>query len=255
MFFFLSKTVSYLTQPLVIVIFCFVLSILVKKVKWKKWSFGLGLGLLLFFTNDFIANEMMGWWELPATPFSKISKTYEYGILLTGVTKAEVEPSDRVHFARGADRATHTVQLYKMGFIKKVLVSGGSGRLIDIGEREADQLASALILMGVNKEDIITENTSRNTHESAIEVKKILEGKVNPDQCLLISSGYHMPRTIACFSKVGWNADAFSAEVLSHKRNFTFDALFIPKIEAMGLWQTVIREWTGMVAYRLAGYI
>ena len=51
------------------------------------------------------------------------------------------------------------MQLYKMGRIKKILVSGGSGRLVETGEREADELAALLRLMGVPRKDILVENS------------------------------------------------------------------------------------------------
>jgi uncharacterized SAM-binding protein YcdF (DUF218 family) len=255
MFFFLSKTLNYLTMPLVIIVLCFLLSAFLKKTNWKKWLFRIGLALLLFCTNEFIANEIINWWELPATPFNKIEKTYDWGILLTGVAKSKVEPRDRVHFSRGADRVTHTVQLYKLGLIKKILVSGGNGRLQDIELQEADELANAIILMGVPAEDIVTEIKSRNTHESAVEVKKILNDTIKAEQCLLITSAFHMRRSKACFAKVGLTLETFSADIQSQKRQFTFDVLFLPKLDALIVWHIIMKEWTGMTAYWLAGYV
>jgi len=255
MFFFLSKTLNYVTMPLVIILLCLVLSAVIKKVSLKKWLFRIGLGLLIFFSNEFIANEIIQAWELPAVAFDDIKKTYDWGIILTGVTKLEAEPRDRVHFSRGADRAIHSVQLYKLGIVKKILVSGGSGRLDGSGPREADELATALAMMGVKSEDIFLENESRNTHESAELVKKILEKNSTPGQCLLITSGYHMRRSVACFAKAQWKTDYFSVEILSHKRKYSFDTLFIPKPDALGLWHTLVKEWVGMLAYRIAGYI
>jgi uncharacterized SAM-binding protein YcdF (DUF218 family) len=255
MFFFLSKTLNYLTMPLVIIVLCFVFSSIIKKSNWKKWSFRIGLGLLLFCSNEFIANEVISAWELPATPFDKINKRYEWGILLTGVAKSKMEPRDRVHFSRGADRVIHTIQLYKMGIIRKVLISGGNGRLVEVAEQEADELARAMVMLGVPQHDIVTEIKSRNTHESAYEVVKIMNDTISPAQCLLITSGYHMRRSKRCFSKVGLELDTFSADILGHKRIFSFDVLFIPKIDAVVLWHTLVKEWTGMTAYWVAGYI
>jgi uncharacterized SAM-binding protein YcdF (DUF218 family) len=255
MFFVLSKTLNYLTQPLLIVCLLLVASSFTKKSFRKRWLFGTGLGLLLFFSNDFIANEIITLWEIPPTPFASINKQYDYGILLTGVTKFPMEPNDRVYFNRGADRVTHSVQLYKLGFIRKILVSGGSGRLIDINEREADEVAKALILMGVPKGDIEIENQSKNTHESALAVKKILYGKAHPENCLLITSGYHMRRSAACFDKVGFKMDAFSTDFLSHKRAFTLDVLIVPKLEGFGIWSALIKEWVGFTAYWVSGYV
>jgi uncharacterized SAM-binding protein YcdF (DUF218 family) len=256
MFFFLSKTLSYITMPLVIICLLLLLSIFLKKSnKWKNQCFKIGVALLFFFTNDFITNEVVRWWEIPATPFASIQKKYEYGILLTGVAKSEIEPDDRVYLGRGADRITHTLQLYKLGIIKKIVVSGGNGKLKEVKRQEADVLADVLLMMGVPQADILIENKSRNTHESAMEVNKLFRDTIKPEDCILITSAFHIRRARACFAKQGWDMDVFSTDFISHPRKFMPDALFIPKEEALGNWHILVKEWMGMVAYKVAGYI
>lgn len=255
MFFILSKTLNYLMMPLVVIAIFLIASALVRNVFWKKRLFIGGLALLLFFSNEFIANELMSMWEIPATPYQEINHPYEWGVLLSGVAKAGMKPDDRVYFSRGADRVTHTLQLYKLGFIKKILISGGSGRLLDIGEREANDLADALIMMGVSPADLQVENQSRNTHESAVAVKKMLSRQTQPKACLLITSGYHMRRSLGCFKKVNWPMDSFSADFLSQPRVYTFDVLFIPKVDALIMWNHLVKETIGYLAYVVAGYI
>lgn len=255
MFFILSKTLSYLVRPLVLIVMVIAIGWVTKNPTWKRRLYVLSILLLLFFSNEFIANEAVNAWEIKATPFSEIQRDYAYGILLSGAAKKEVGPEDRVYIGSGADRINHTMQLYKMGRIRKILVSGGSGRLVDIGEREADDLAALLQLMGIPPEDILIENTSRNTHESAMKVKEMLEGKTKPEDCLLITSAFHMRRSMACFAKAGWPAQAFSTDFLGHHRKYSFDILFVPKLEAILWWQILSKEGFGFVAYWLAGYI
>ena len=255
MFFLLSKTLGYLTQPIVIICLLLVASALLKKPLWKKWLFRIGLGLLVLFSNDFIANEVMSLWEIKPIAFKAMQKKYAYGILLTGITKSQMIPNDRIYFNRGADRVTHSVQLYKLGIIKKILVSGGIGRIIDNGERESDDVAKALILMGVPQEDIEIENQSKNTHESAVAVKQILKAKASLENCLLITSGYHMRRSAACFRKVGLDIDVFSTDFFTHSRTFTLDTLLVPKLEAFQTWTALIKEWVGFTAYWISGYV
>ncbi len=241
-------------MPLAIISICLVLSVVLKNPKWKKRLFALGLSMLLLFSNEFIANEIMRAWEVPVTPYQDIKKKYTYGILLSGAARTEVGPTDRVYILSAADRINHTVQLYKLGYISKVLISGGNGRLVT-AEREADALFSLLQLMGIPAEDMLVENEARNTHESAIYVPRLLNGKATPEDCLLITSAFHMRRSRACFNKVGWHLDTFSADVHSHFRKFSPDVLFIPKIEALANWQILFKEWVGLTAYWLAGYV
>lgn len=256
MFFVLSKILNYLTMPLVIVCLCFLLNIIIRKVKWKRIFFWSGLGLLFFFSNDFIANEVMMAWEPDATPYIDMKKRYEYGIMLTGVTSSELKPRDRVYFHKGADRVTHTVQLYKLGIIKKIIVSGGSGRLLDTTVREANDVMDAMTMMGVPGEDILVESTSRNTFESAVEVKKILDLRlIKPSECLLITSAFHMRRSIACYRKAEMDMNTFTTDFYTHRRTFTPDTWLVPRIEAMLIWQRLIKEWVGLVAYKIVGYV
>jgi uncharacterized SAM-binding protein YcdF (DUF218 family) len=255
MFFFLSKTLNYLTMPLVIICLLLLAGLMIKSAQWKRRLYKTGLVLLLFFSNDFLSNEVVRIWELPATPYAAIPRTYAVGILLTGVTKGNMTPDDRIYFQRGADRVTHSLQLYKLGIIKKIVVSGGSGMLTERTRKEADEISDALLLMGVPAQDILIENQSRNTHESAQAVKHLLEGTYTPDDCLLITSAFHMRRSRACFKKVDWPTATFSVDFLHHERKFTPDVLFVPKIEALHIWSTLIREWVGMIAYKVSGYI
>jgi uncharacterized SAM-binding protein YcdF (DUF218 family) len=253
MFFVLSKTLGFLAMPLVVVSLLFLLSALLRNTQWKKRLFRTGLVALFFFSNDFVANEVMRWWEIPPTPFEEITSRYAYGIVLTGVTKNDMQPEDRVYFIRGADRVVHTVDLYKRGIINHILISGGMGRLLTEGRREADDLYAAMLLMGVEAEAITVENESQNTHESAVRVKEILGDDGNKH--LLITSAFHMRRSAACFKKAGLEADVFSTDFYTHPRYFTPDVLFVPSVDALVVWHKLVKEWVGMVAYWVAGYV
>lgn len=255
MFFVLSKTLSYLAMPLTFICLCLLASVLIRQTKWKKRFFFTGLILLFLFTNEFIANELMRAWEIKPVPFASMRK-HKLGIVLTGATLPRLEPDDRVYFQRGADRVVHTVQLYKLGLIEKILISGGSGRLIDIGEREADDFRDAMMLMGVPDSVITIENETRNTHESAVEVKKLLDRLGIPtSDGLLITSAFHMRRSLACYRKVDLELEPFSTDFFSHPREYHLDALIVPKLDALVIWHKLTREWVGFIAYKLAGYV
>jgi uncharacterized SAM-binding protein YcdF (DUF218 family) len=255
MFCFLSKTINFLAMPLVLVCLLWIASRFIRNTKWKKRLAVTGLSLLLLISNDFITNEVALLWEPAATPYNQMTKKYKLGILLTGVTRGNMQPDDRVYFQRGADRVTHTLQLYKLGIIEKILVSGGSGSLTERNRQEADEIADALKLMGVPENDLLIENQTRNTHESAVAVKAMLENSYKLSDCLLITSAYHMPRSIACYKKAGWPCDTFTCDFLSRERRFTPDVLFVPRAECVTTWTTLTREWVGMIAYRVSGYI
>jgi uncharacterized SAM-binding protein YcdF (DUF218 family) len=255
MFFFLSKTLNYLTQPLVVLVLLWVISVFIKRPKWKKVIRIMIIAFLFLFTNGFLTNEVVRLYETPVTPLNQINKQYEWGIVLTGVTSVNKPIRDRVYISSSPDRVNHSFLLYKKGIIKKILISGGSGMLLDSAYSEASELYSVYRMMGVDSSDLLIEGKSRNTHESAVAVQKLLNRKTTSENCLLITSGYHMPRSAACFKKVGWPSDTFATDTKFHTREFTPDALIIPKPDALLIWNSLIKEWVGLLAYKLSGYI
>jgi len=208
------------------------------------------------FGNLFISNEIMSAWEGKPVQFSHYDKTYDVAIILGGVTRTNMEPNDRVYFDRGADRILHPLYLFKKGYIKSFIVSGGTGRLTDQEHKEAPKMAEALELFGVPKDKIIIEDQSRNTHENAVYSAGILAQRFSPNpQILLVTSAFHMKRAYACFKEENINCDLLSADFLAHPRQYTPDVLFIPSYEAFFIWNKLMKEWFGIIAYKIAGYI
>lgn len=255
MFFVLSKTLNFLFLPLTMVFISLLLSVVIKRQPWRKRFFWTGFALLLLFSNDFISNELMKVWEIDAKPF-KDMRPYKVGIVLTGATQAFIQPDDRVYFQRGADRVTHTIQLYKLGLIKKILVSGGSGRLLKVDEPEAEKFKKVMVLSGIPASDILIENKTRNTHESAVAVKRMLDSlQLKPVDCLLITSAFHMRRSLACYNKAGLNVESFSTDFYGLPEKYFLASILLPSIQGFIIWEKLFKEWAGLFAYKLAGYI
>jgi uncharacterized SAM-binding protein YcdF (DUF218 family) len=156
---------------------------------------------------------------------------------------------------KGSDRILHTVQLYRQGKVRKILISGGSGKLLGEAIPEAFELAEIFKLCGVPSSDLILENRSMNTRENAIFTKKLLgELKFN-GRSLLITSAFHMKRAILCFKKAGLKTDAFSTDFYSDKTVYTPAALIFPSEKALSKWSILIHEFVGIIIYKISGYI
>lgn len=216
----------------------------------------ISLALLLLFSNQFIANYIMYLWEPPFKGIAELPE-YELGIVLTGVTNLNKTAYDRTFFNKGADRATHAVQLYKLGKIKKILITGGQGLNPANNNREADLLANFMILAGVSKEDLLIENEAVNTRENAVFTKQKLasEGIDLQSTPILITSAFHMKRSKACFDKVGLSTVTFPVDYYASDPQLTFKTLVQPSPDALRNWHILVKEWIGLVAYKLAGYI
>lgn len=258
MFFILSKTISYLVLPVTMLVILLLLFLFSKNVKLKKWSLALFVVLFFIFTNPFLANTLMRWWEWPATPISALQEEYEAAIVLSGVTASSMEPTDRVHLHKGADRIMHTVQLYKLGKVKKIILSGGSGLLIGEQESsEANEMRKVMLISGVPDEDILLEENSRNTFENATFTAALLaERDIEEDRILLVTSAFHMHRALGCFQQAGLRPEPYSTDFYTeYPAKYTPETLLIPNEGALSTWTRLMREWTGYLVYSLLGYL
>ncbi|MEQ6122292.1 YdcF family protein [Reichenbachiella sp. MALMAid0571] len=242
-----------LIMPVSLISMAFVLSFFYKK---KRKQLQLTAIILLFvFSNPFLAHTLMKWWEVPSISINSIIKPYPIGVVLCGVTNTRLKPRDRVHFQKGADRIIHAVQLYKEGKIKKILISGGSGSLLYPEESESNDLNHFALMAGVKKRDIILENESRNTHENALNSGKIIKEENIKGNVLLITSAFHMKRAQACFKKENVKFDVFSTDLHSGEMEYSPIDLIVPNVGAIKTWTILLKEWIGMAAYKVSGYI
>jgi uncharacterized SAM-binding protein YcdF (DUF218 family) len=255
MFFLFSKLFTFILMPYTQMVVWLLLGIFLRNKTWKNRFLLAGLIYIVFFSNRFILNEFLILWEVPPTAIKSLQPGYETGIILGGATNNEMEPRDRIYIFKSAERMTHTVQLYKMGIIKKILVSGGSSNIIDTTYKEADNMRVFLLWCGVPDQDIILENKARNTFENAKFCSEIIKKNYPGSRSLVITSAFHLRRSMGCFRHTGINADGFSTDFYGKKRKFTPDVLFLPDPSAFSEWQMIIREWLGILFYKLAGYI
>jgi len=251
MFYALSKTLFYLAMPLTWVLICFLVSFLSKSARRKKRFMGAGFGLLLFFTNPFFVNEALLWWEVAPTEISKMPN-YEVGILLTGISNAQKKPADRLYLNKGGDRLTHTLMLYKMGKIKKILISGGHFYKDDI--QEAQEIKKILILANVPEKDIYLEDKSLNTRENAQFSAEILKKEFPNQSYLLITSAFHLRRAKGCFEKQGIEVTVFSVDFYSQNRSWVPSHWLVPNEKSLYYWYVLVHEWVGYVTYKILGY-
>jgi uncharacterized SAM-binding protein YcdF (DUF218 family) len=254
MFFILSKVLYFLIVPLNWVIGLLLYAVFGKNVKWKKRSRNYAVILLLFLSNHFLFNLVIHSWESDVTPVASL-ETYDIGIVLGGYSNFEIYPRDRYNFSKSANRLTQSVELYKKGIIKKMLLTGGSGDLLLKNRSEALEIESFLVTMGVKKEDIILEPDSKNTHENAVFTKNILAKNYPEAKLLLITSAFHMRRSKACFEKENLSFTPFSTDVISERIRFTPSSIFFPNRDGFGRWEMLIKEWVGYIVYWLRGYI
>lgn len=252
MFFIFSKILAFLITPLLWIITLAIWAVFVKNEKLKKRMMRAALVLTLLFSNSFIFDEVVRLWEIPATPYKDV-KHYEYGVVLGGMSSFD-PAMERAQFYRGVDRLIQAVELYRMGYIKKIIFTGGSGRILHPEMKEGNYINRYFLYMGIPEKDFIMETESQNTRENAVFTKTILDEKNIKGDLLLITSAFHMRRSLGCFRKAGMAVDPYSTDRYSGPRKFEFDYMFIPNTSALNDWSNLIHEMVGYITYRISGY-
>ena len=245
MFYITSKLLAFLSQP---IIWIFILLIIALFYKSKRREILIiSISLLYFFSNSFIADEVTRLWEVKRfIP----SLTYDVGIVLGGI--ADYDKITKAHnFNKNADRLMDAEQLYHKGIIKKIMLSGGNGLLINDGYIESEAMRDYLLANKIPSNDIIIENTSRNTIENAMNSTKILKEKYNEGTFLLITSANHMRRAQLCFDKTNLQTTAFPTDCTTSYRSMRYDYMLFPRVEALERWQDLIHEWIGYIVYTI----
>lgn len=88
-------------------------------------------------------------------------------------------------------RLNDGIRLYKEGYGKYIIVSGGKGAGEDITEAVA--MKNFLLDKGIDKNKIIMEDQSRNTMENLAFSKKVMKGK-GFKTAVVVSNKYHLKR-------------------------------------------------------------
>ena len=256
MFYFLSKLLTYFLYPFTWGFLLLIWAIFEKNgSRRKKILFG-SLIVFYLFSNQFIFDVFVHRWEPTPMHISDIHKTYDFGIVLGGMSDYN-KTTKTIRPKRSFDRLLQAIRLYKAKKIKRIFISGGGISLLNDTFPEAYYLVQYLKNCNIPDSVIFYEILSRNTRENAIETEKIFRKyRLNKKNCLLISSAIHLPRAKKCYERLGFKPiDIFPTDSYSkHYRFYDISYWLIPNTETLFNWQSLIKEWIGIVVYRLMGY-
>jgi uncharacterized SAM-binding protein YcdF (DUF218 family) len=161
---------------------------------------------------------------------------------------APLRPASALNEA--AERITVIAELARKYQSATILYSGGNGGPGPPGSEA--QIAKALFeTFGVPARRLMLEDQSRTTAENAAFSRRL----VMPKPCerwLLVTSAYHMPRSIGAFRRAGFPVEAYPVDY----RTMGPADLWIPFDSiATGLRRTdlAVHEWIGLLAYWLTG--
>jgi uncharacterized SAM-binding protein YcdF (DUF218 family) len=109
-----------------------------------------------------------------------------------------------------ADRVWYAAQLYHRGLARRIIVSGGSFMEQNGGPAttEAAAMRRFLIDLGVPSDAIVSEGNSLNTLQNIRNVRQM----VGEARVALVTSAYHMPRSLQLARQANLNVGAFPTD-------------------------------------------
>jgi uncharacterized SAM-binding protein YcdF (DUF218 family) len=175
------------------------------------------------------------------------------GIVVLGgaIEPAHVLARRAFELNEAAERITATAELARKYPSARILYSGGNGSLMPRGGSEADIAGALLETLGVQAQRLILEDQSRTTAENAEFSRRLAMPKVG-ERWLLVTSAYHMPRSIGAFRQAGFPVEAYPVD---YRTEGTAN-LWIPfdsVASGLGRTDTAAREWVGLLVYWLTG--
>ena len=176
------------------------------------------------------------------------------GIIVLGsaVNDALSQARGQTVFAEG-ERIVQAEMLAKLYPNARVIYTGGSGSLFPTVSTEALEARKVLTDLGVDPARVTLEDKSRNTEENARFTAWLVHPKAS-QRWLLVTSAYHMPRSMGVFEKAGFNVIAYPVAFRTLGRGHPFSWDFDPARNLL-TFEIAAREWIGLAAYRGTGRI
>ncbi len=250
----ISKLVIALTEPIGVIYVIVLLILLAAALRW--WRAVRALGALLVVVMIVVGLTPAPEWALrsledriPAepVPWDKLSGV----VVLGGAVRSGELGAERGTYILNdaAERLTTAVAIARRHPELPVVLSGHSGHVWHAGLSEGDVARLLFGDLGVAPERFLFEEMSRNTYENAVETRRLL---VDVDgSWLLVTSAFHMPRSVAVFRAQGFDVIPYPVDFRAPNPATSWLPASIG--ERFAFAATASKEWLGLLAYRLFG--
>ena len=258
MFFLLSKTLGFMLLPANFLIGAGVLGAVLLATRWA--FLGRRLLIAAVVVLAICGFSPLGNWllyplEQRFPPWDAERGVPDGIIVLGGSIEPELSAArGRAALTHAADRMIAAAALARRYPNARIVFSGGNANLVsDDTAKEADYALSLFESLGIPRERLTMERRSRNTQENA-EFSKVLVNPKDGERWLLVTSAYHMPRSVGLFRKAGFAVEPYPVD---WRVGESSDLLKFAPVAVDGLERTDIamREWIGLTAYWASGKI
>jgi len=217
----------------------------------------IALGILFVTGNSVLINEMALLWEpLPYQVNGKMDMPKARVCVILGGYSGFDHERNRMGFSNASERFFTPLKGMINQTVDTVILTGGSASVISKKYYESIYAKNLMKEFGIKENRIFIDAKSRNTYENAIETKRILDSLQVTDSVILITSAFHMNRAEACFQKAGVKFIPYPVHYIGNAtRDYDIEAFLVPSAGAINDFQTMFREWIGIISYKMTGKI
>ena len=242
MYFLISKLFVILIYPFTWVLALLLYAVFCKNAKRKQKLLITGVVFLYIFGNSLLIKLFAQMWD--ADTYPPTTKTYSSIIVLGGFV-SEGDDGKGI-FNQSADRFIQATKLLTNHNAAHLLFTGGNADIKPGKFREGYFVKAELKKMHFADSTILIESQARNTIENALFSKKLLEQANLKPPYILVTSAFHMRRSLLIFKKAGVDVVPYPCDYLI-KGKLAFSDL-LPNADAFGLWSRYIKEIVGYIA-------
>lgn len=254
MFYLLSKIFWLLAQPLSLAALLAALAIGLMAFGKRRWAIGAstaGLAVLVLSGFTSLGSVLIQPLEARFVRPAVMPASVDSIIVLGGSTLGRVSAARGVAELNDAgDRLTDAVFLAQLYPDARLIYSGGAGLLDSGAEAEAVTAARFFQDMGIAEDRLLLEDQSRNTDENA-ELTADMMGEAQ-GTVILVTSAFHMPRSVGLFRRVGLDVIAWPTDYRSSGvEGFGVD--ISNPVHSLNTASIAIKEWIGLLVYHWTG--
>jgi uncharacterized SAM-binding protein YcdF (DUF218 family) len=257
--FVLTRSLWFLAQPSTVLILAVLGGLLLGRTRWQR--LGRRVAIIAASLLLILGLSPVGYWlilpleeRFPRPDLAKLSQPAGIIVLGGGIDTYVARARGLPAMTEAGERVVEAAMLARHFPGVPVLYSGGSANILYESMSEAEAARDLLTGLGVARERILYDHTSRTTGENADETLKLIAtlpgGKTG--RYLLVTSAYHMPRSVGVFRKAGLDVIAWPVDYRSRGAQDLW-RLFDKPSEGLRRVDIVVREWIGLFTYWLGG--
>ena len=251
--FILKKIVALLLMPMSLCLGVLGVGILLLWLRRRivKAKIVLTLGFLVLTALSFsaVADPLIKPLELWYPPLLDTSgmKDVKWVVVLgSGHTSSPELPPNAQVFNSSLSRIVEGIRIHRALPGSKLILSGGA---VFDPVPEAETMAAVARMLGVSPNDMVLESQSQDTGQQS----QFVQGIVQDDRCILVTSAIHMPRAMLVFEQKGLKPTPAPTDFGDWMRKENRPNQFFPRAGELRKVEAALHEYLGLLWARVTG--